>query len=175
MARHKHVINISEIDEKEIDVGDKFHHAVKGLGSSTGGVKLGCSYFRIAAGRYAFPLHSHLANEEAIYILEGNGTLTLGPDEIAVSAGDYAAMLPDRNLPHKLVNTGDSDPVYLCLSTNIVPEITEYPDSGKIGVFGGAEWNQVLEDFYAGRDVSDEYVLKFFNKGSSVGYFDGEV
>ncbi len=40
-------------------------------------------------------------------------------------------------------------------STDIVPVVTEYPDSGKIGVFGGAEWNQVLEDFYAGTDVSD--------------------
>ncbi len=110
MARHKHVINISEIDEKEVAVGDKFHHAVKGLGSSTGGVQLGCSYFRVAAGRYAFPLHSHNANEEAIYILEGSGTLTLGPDEIPVSAGDYASMPPDRDLPHKLVNTGGFRP-----------------------------------------------------------------
>ena len=41
MARHKHVINIDDIEEKEIAVEEKFHHAVKGLGSSTGGVKLG--------------------------------------------------------------------------------------------------------------------------------------
>ena len=148
---------------------------MKGLGSSTGGVKLGCSYFRVAAGRYAFPLHSHHANEEAIFVISGSGTLTLGPDEIEISAGDYASMPPDPKLPHKLVNTGDTDLVYLCLSTNIVPEITEYPDSGKIGVFGGAEWNQVLADFYASKDVSDQYVLKFYNKDTGVGYFDGEV
>ncbi len=175
MTRHKHVINISDIDEKEVAVEEKFHHAVKGLGSSTGGVQLGCSYFRVAPGRYAFPLHSHHANEEAIFVIEGSGTLTLGPDEIPISAGDYASMPPDRDLPHKLVNSGDVDLVYLCLSTNIVPEITEYPDSGKIGVFGGAEWNQVLADFYAGTDVSDKYVLRFYNNDSSVGYFDGEV
>lgn len=175
MARHKHVINISEIDEKEVAVENKFHHAVRGLGSSTGGIQLGCSYFRVAPGKYAFPLHSHHANEEAIYVLEGNGTLTLGKDDVPVSAGDYAAMPPDRNLPHKLVNTGKTDLVYLCLSTNIVPEVTEYPDSGKIGVFGGAVWNQVLADFYAGTDVSDQYVLKFFRRDANVGYFDGEV
>ena len=102
MARHKHVININDIEEKEIAVEEKFHHAVKGLGSSTGGVKLGCSYFRVAAGRYAFPLHSHHANEEAIFVISGSGTLTLGPDEIEISAGDYASMPPDPKLPHKL-------------------------------------------------------------------------
>jgi uncharacterized cupin superfamily protein len=175
MARHKHVINIDDIEEKEIAVEEKFHHAVKGLGSSTGGVKLGCSYFRVAVGRYAFPLHSHHANEEATFVISGNGTLTLGPDEIPISAGDYASMPPDPKLRHKLVNTGDTDLVYLCLSTNIVPEITEYPDPGKIGVFGGADWNQVLADFHAGKDVSDQYVPQFHNKSASVGYFDGEV
>lgn len=175
MARHEKVINISEIKEKEISVADKFHHAAKGLGSSTGGIQLGCTHFRVAPGRYAFPLHSHHANEEAIYVLEGRGTLTLGPDEIPISAGDYASMPPDRKMPHKLTNTGDSDLIYLCLSTNIVPEITEYPDSGKIGVFGGAEWNTVLADFYAGNDVSDDYVLKFYKKDDNVGYFDDET
>ena len=39
MARHKHVINVSEVEPKEIAVGDKFHHIVRGLGSSTGNVE----------------------------------------------------------------------------------------------------------------------------------------
>ena len=54
MARHKHVINVSEVEPKEIAVGDKFHHIVRGLGSSTGNVELGCSHFRVAPGKYAF-------------------------------------------------------------------------------------------------------------------------
>ena len=156
MARHKHVINISEVEPKEIAVGDKFHHSVRGLGSSTGNVELGCSHFRVAPGKYAFPKHSHVRNEEALFILEGSGTLTLGDDEISVSAGDYAALPTGRHLPHKLVNTGDSDLVYLCLSTNLMPEVTEYPDSGKVGVLAAPDWNQLLADFYAGADVSDQ-------------------
>ena len=175
MTRHKHVINVSEVEPKEIAVGDKFHHIVRGLGSSTGNVELGCSHFRVAPGKYAFPKHSHLRNEEALYILEGRGTLSLGDDEIEVSAGDYAALPIGRHLPHKLVNTGDSDLVYLCLSTNLMPEITEYPDSGKVGVLGGADWNQLLADFYAGKDVSDQYVLKFFKSADDVNYFTGEI
>ena len=52
-----------------------------------------------------------------------------------------------RHLADKLVNTGNADPVYLCLSTNHMPEITEYPDSSKVGVLGGADWNTGLANF----------------------------
>lgn len=50
MARHKHVINVNDVEPKEIAVADKFHHIVRGLGSSTGNVELGCSHFRVAPG-----------------------------------------------------------------------------------------------------------------------------
>ena len=175
MARHKHVINVNDIEPKEVSVGDKFHHIARGLGSSTGNVELGCSHFRVAPGKYAFPKHSHVRNEEALYILEGRGTLTIADDEIEVSEGDYAALPVGRHLPHKLVNTGETDLVYLCLSTNHMPEITEYPDSGKVGVLGGADWNQMLADFYGGKDVSNEYFLRFYHRDTDVDYFTGEV
>ncbi len=92
-----------------------------------------------------------------------------------VSAGDYAALLIGRHLAHKLVNTGDSDLVYLCLSTNLMPEITEYSDSGKVGVLGGADWNQGLADFYAGKDISDDYFFRFYEGDTHVNYFTGEI
>ncbi len=175
MARHKHVINVNDVEPKEIAVADKFHHVVRGLGSSTGNVELGCSHFRVAPGKYAFPRHSHIRNEEALYILEGSGTLTIGDDEIVVSAGDYAALPVGRHLAHKLVNTGAVDLVYLCLSTNHMPEITEYPDSGKVGVLGGADWNTGLADFYAGKDISDQYFFRFYEGDTHVNYFTGEI
>lgn len=175
MARHKHVINVDNVEAKEISVGGKFHHIARRLGNATGNVELGCCHFRVAPGMYAFPRHSHIRNEEALYILEGTGTLTIGEDEIEISSGDYAALPVGRHLPHKLVNTGDSDLVYLCLSTNHMPEITEYPDSGKVGVLGGADWNQMLTDFYGGNDVSDEYFLRFYKGDTDVNYFTDEV
>ena len=92
-----------------------------------------------------------------------------------VSAGDYAALPVGRHLAHKLVNTGDSDLVYLCLSTNLMPEITEYPDSGKVGVLGGADWNRGLAEFYEGKDIHDEYFFRFYQGDTHVNYFTGEI
>ena len=56
-----------------------------------------------------------------------------------------------------------------------MPEITEYPDSGKVGVLGGADWNQMLTDFYGGNDVSDEYFLRFYKRDTDVNYFTDET
>ena len=65
--------------------------------------------------------------------------------------------------------------VHLCLSTNHMPEITEYPDSGKVGVLGGADWNTGLADFYAGKDISDQYFFRFYEGDTHVNYFTGEI
>ena len=42
-------------------------------------------------------------------------------------------------------------------------------------MLGGADWNQLLADFYAGKDVSDQYVLKFFKSDDDVNCFTGEI
>ena len=72
--------------------------------SSAGGEKLGCSLYEVPPGRRAWPYHYHLANEEAIYVLEGSGTLRIGGEEIRVSQGDYVALPASAQAAHQLVN-----------------------------------------------------------------------
>jgi uncharacterized cupin superfamily protein len=78
--------------------------------------------------------HYHLANEEAIYVLEGSGTLRIGGEEIQVSRGDYVTFLSRAEGAHQIVNTSDEPLRYLCFSTMAEPDVMVYPDSGKIGV-----------------------------------------
>ena len=56
---------------------------------------------------------------------------------------------------HQLVNTGAEPLRYLAISTQIDPEICEYPDSGKIGAYDG-------DFFHLGR------------QDAQVDYWDGE-
>ena len=65
----------------------RFRTTRKQLGSSAGGEKLGCSLYEVPPWRTAFPRHYHLANEEAIYMLEGSGTLRIGREEVELSQG----------------------------------------------------------------------------------------
>jgi uncharacterized cupin superfamily protein len=88
MANHPSVVGDGDLEWSEHSHGEKFGSRRKQLGSSAGGEKLGCSLYEVPPGRRAWPYHYHLANEEAIYVLEGSGTLRIGGEEIRVSQGD---------------------------------------------------------------------------------------
>jgi len=136
------------------------------LSLASGGEKLGCSLYEIEPGRGAWPFHYHAANEEGIYVLEGSGTLRFGRAEVQVSERDYVTSPAARQEgAHQLVNTSDSTLRYLCFSTMIEPDVTIYPDSGKIGVFVGAAPGSPKEKRTLG---------KFLNGDAEVAYYEGE-
>jgi len=142
------------------DRGHQFAAQARPLSKPAGGVRLGCTLYELASGRKSFPFHYHLGNEEAIYILEGAVTLRLGDREIALRAGDYAAFPPGPGHAHQLINASGATVRYLCLSTNDWPEIAVYPDSNKVGMFGGPP--------------GDGSVRQFHRLGETLPYYDGE-
>src|SRR5215204_3433434 len=116
--RPSNVASEGDLGWSEQADGDKFGYRRKQLGSSAGGEKLGCSLYEVPPGRRAWPYHYHLANEEAIYVLEGSGTLRLGEREVALSRGDYVALLVGETGAHQVINTTEAPLRYLCFSTN---------------------------------------------------------
>ena len=153
------------IEWSEHSHGEQFGYKRKSLSSAAGGEKLGCSLYEIEPGRRAWPYHYHGANEEAIYVLEGSGTLRVGGEEVPISKGDYATFHARAEGAHQLINTSDKLLKYLCFSTMIEPDAMVYPDSGKVGVFVGA----------APGGPKDKRVLSaFFRRENSVDYYDGE-
>ncbi len=119
-------------DPADRDRGRQFGSRAKRLARATHAAKLGCTLFELLPGKRSFPFHYHLANEEAIYILDGEATLRLGDREIAVRAGDYIALPVGPEHPHQLVNTSNAPLHYLCMSTMQYPEVAVYPDSHKV-------------------------------------------
>ena len=77
MREHSNVVNEQDLEWGEQSHGEMFGYRRKQLGSAAGGEKLGCSLYEVPPGRRAWPYHYHLANEEAIYVLEGSGTLRI--------------------------------------------------------------------------------------------------
>lgn len=157
--------------------GERFGHRRKRLASAAGGKKVGCSLYEVEPGRAAFPRHYHLANEEAIYVLEGSGTLRLGREgeEVTLSRGDYVALPVGAGGAHQLVNTSDEVLRYLCLSTVVEPDVLVYPDSGKVGIYAGEaagdpKDGEVFAEFLRG-DLGVGY---YYLQDAEVGYYDGE-
>jgi uncharacterized cupin superfamily protein len=159
------VVNENELEWGEHSHGKRFGHRRKQLGSAAGGEKLGCSLYEVPPGRRAWPYHYHLANEEAIYILGGSGTLRIGGEEIQVSRGDYVTFLSRAEGAHQIVNTSDEPLRYLCFSTMAEPDVMVYPDSEKIGVFAGAA---------PGGPKEKRTLSKFLRNDAGIGYYEGE-
>ena len=165
MVDRPNVVGDGDLQWDEQSHGEKFGYRRKQLGSAAGGEKLGCSLYEVLPGRRAFPYHYHLANEEAIYVLEGSGTLRIGEEEIRVSEGDYVALPARAEAAHQLITSSESVLRYLCFSTMIEPDVMVYPDSGKVGIFGGAA---------PGGRKEKRTFSKFLRGDAEVGYYDGE-
>src|SRR3990170_6828580 len=163
MAKHKHVIHLSGVPVDKINApeGSVFGGKRRRVGAHVGAQKLGYSFFTVPPGKTAFPYHNHVGNEEMIYIIDGDGILRLGKDELAVSA-DTVIACPPGDFPHQLINTGSRELRYLVVSTMEYPDISEYPDSNKIGAYATAA---------VGRQVG---FRALFVKDRHVGYYEGE-
>src|SRR5918996_2181669 len=102
MADHPNVVGYQDAEWSEQSYGEKFGYRRKSLGSADGGEKLGCILYEVPPGRRAWPYHYHLANEEAIYVLEGSGILRIGDKEVEISRGDYAALPAEPAGAHQI-------------------------------------------------------------------------
>ena len=164
--RHPHVVNLDEVPAQSTSVGSKFGATRKSLGALAGGRGLGCSWYEVPPGRSAFPAHYHAANEETIFVLDGEGTLRLGEARVAVRAGDYVALPPGPATAHRLENTGAGPLRYLCFSTMLPVEVCGYPDSGKFACFAATSVEAAQQ--------RERYVMEIGKVGDGLDYFDGE-
>ena len=98
-------------------------------------------------------------------MLEGSGTLRIGGEEIEISEGDYVALPARAQAAHQIINDSGAVLRYLCFSTMVEPDVMIYPDSGKVGIFGGAS---------PGGPKEERTFNTFLRGDSEVGYYDGE-
>src|ERR1700722_3527702 len=119
MRRHPNVVNVDELD---FGTGPKpgpltFGGRVKRLATSSGGQKLGANWFIVGAGLSVTPLHAHHNNEEAIFVLKGNGTLQIGEKRVSLRAGDWVSLPAGVEHAHQLFADQEGDLEYLAIST----------------------------------------------------------
>lgn len=122
--------------------------------------KLGISVDIVAPGMCACPYHYHLAQEEAFVVLEGEGTLRVAGQRLALRCADVVFIPPGRAYPHQIINTSDAPLKYLSISTRERPEIVIYPDSDKFAVYGA--------------DGSADGFSLMHRLGGDLDYWDGE-
>ena len=84
---------------------------------------------RIAPGQRPWPYHSHGAQWEFYYVLEGSGEMRLEDGPKPITKGD--AMMCPPGEAHQLINTREGDLVVQIVADNPPADYCNYPDSGK--------------------------------------------
>lgn len=152
--------NIKGREWREMEFGRRFHHQRIGLTDGYDNPGIGCAVFRVRPGSRAFPRHAHLNNDEAVYVLEGRGTMEIGDERVGLEPGDFMLLPRGGDFAHAFVNDGDAPLVYLCVSTNTLPDVVDYPDAGKVGVLeppapGSNQWSGPVGGFYQRLNTTD--------------------
>jgi uncharacterized cupin superfamily protein len=169
----KPVINIDDVAIEERPplfqprgpAAQRFSSRSASISTRIGAKLLGYNITAVPPGKRAFPLHNHHANEEMFFILEGAGELRIGQEKYPIRKGDFIANPPGGpEHAHQMINTGNEELRYLAVSTMIVPETVEYPDSGKVATYSRQ----------TAADGSMRIVRQIGRPESSVDYWDGE-
>ncbi|MEY7848629.1 cupin domain-containing protein [Natrarchaeobius sp. A-rgal3] len=130
-------INEDDLEWTEYDRGEsKFRR--KQLSEAGDADSLGCSLYELPPGERSWPYHYHTGNEEAVFVLDGEGVLRCEDGEKSLETGDFAGFPATEEGGHQIVNAGDAPLRYLMVSTMDEPDITVYPEMDKIGVYAGS-------------------------------------
>ncbi|WP_372479050.1 cupin domain-containing protein [Halomicrobium sp. HM KBTZ05] len=159
------VLDTDALDWEEYDHGTRSFRG-KRFTRASAASELGCSLYEIEPGKRGWPAHYHEGNEEAIFVLDGDGTLWLGSDreERDLEAGDFAVFPRSEAGQHEL-EAGPDGLRYLAMSTMNEPDITVYPDNDAVGVFAGSP---------PGGQKSERRLSKYLDLDAEVPYWDDE-
>ncbi len=170
----KPILNISDIElyprpdsfAATGSAAERFDARMGFIGPRLGAQKLGYNITAVPPGKRAFPFHNHRVNEEMFFILKGEGEVRIGDAVHPLRSGDIVACpAGGKETAHQIINTGTVELKYLAVSTNLSPELAEYPDSGKFGV---------IADFEVGPDGEPRGFIFVGREELSLDYWDGE-
>jgi uncharacterized cupin superfamily protein len=127
------VVNVDDdnwdLDEQHGDFGGRDAWVGARLGSEL----IGGTLYEIDAGKKLCPYHLHHASEEWLIVLRGRPTLRTPDGERDLEEGDVACFLRGSSGAHQVLNRSAAPARILMLSTKILPDVVEDPDSRKVG------------------------------------------
>ena len=106
----------------------------KRLGNAVGLDQFGVNLARLKPGAASSQRHWHQAEDEFIYVLEGELVLVEDGGETVLKPGDAAGFKANTPNGHHLVNRTQRDAIYLEIGTRSKHETASYPDVDLVAV-----------------------------------------
>jgi uncharacterized cupin superfamily protein len=144
MKHHLSAIEIAQLagTQKTHFLNANAQRLNKSLGDATGLHHLGIHWVEIAPGHVSTELHRHHHEEEAVYVLQGEGTVQLDEDVVPVSSGDFVG-LPVGGPAHAFANTGTAPLRLLVIGERLGYDVGDYPALKKRLYRYGNRWDLV--------------------------------
>jgi uncharacterized cupin superfamily protein len=120
--------------------------------------KLGASVYELPPGQSICPYHYEHAEEEWLLVLAGAPSLRHPGGVEPLAPWDVVCFPTGPDGAHKVTNETDQTVRVLMFSDVVVPAVSVYPDSDKIGVFTAGRLDNVM-----------------VRRSSGVDYYDGEL
>ncbi|KMY85493.1 putative Auxin-binding protein [Candidatus Paraburkholderia calva] len=168
------IVNLDALDSQPFpeeiaptgEAAERYAPRISQIAPRLGARKLRYSLIVLAPGKRAFPFH-HRVNEEMFFVVESEREVRIGGASHAIRAGDVIACPPGgADIAHQIVDTSAQDLLrYLAVSTQQLPEVVEYPDTGRHAVLVADEPAQT---------VSTKGFRAAFRVGNSLDYWEGE-
>jgi len=128
------VLRAADVDDKARVYRQRLNPRSRLTGTSLGRLsglsRIGVSHARLAPGEESFAYHSHLVEEEWLYVLSGRAVALIDGAEIELGPGDFVGF-PAPSVPHLLRNPYAEELVYLMGGENQLVDVLEYPALGK--------------------------------------------
>ena len=154
----KPFVNLNDVEFDDIEENGYYTSRRARFSAGIGARKLGYNLTELPPGKSQCPFHSHHAEEEMFFILEGEGELRFGSEKYQIRKHDVIACpTGGADLAHQIINTGTTTMRYLSLSNLAEVEVCEYPDSNKIGVFADAPCGPGLRGLHRSTSAVDYY------------------
>jgi uncharacterized cupin superfamily protein len=159
------ILSLEKVPFQSRSHGENFACQIAPVGAEIGSKDLGFNVTVIPPGKRAFPYHAHRGNEEMFFILEGEGSIRIAGAIQKIRKGDFVSLPPGRDSAHQIINDSRAPLRYLAVSTMVLPEVVEYPDSEKIGLTAGS---------HGGRPAEHDSIRHFTRLKDGVDYWEGE-
>lgn len=149
-AEEKHVIRTKELKPQEIlpfthPLNPNSAIAFVPLSDRIGMARAQLGLGRIPPGKESFIPHAHSAQEEFVFILEGEGVMEIDGEEVRVGPGDYVGF-PIDGAVHQLYNRSDADLLYLMGGERTPTDFSRFPTIGKVGVWAEGTMRYIDEE-----------------------------
>lgn len=132
-----HRINVDELDfrggrDEHADQPSQFSCRDAEVGYAIGARRLGYRVSTLEPGQRFCPLHSHAAEEELFFVIDGTPSVRTLSGTIRCRKGDFVALPVGETGTHQLLNESAAPATVLLLARTEEIEACYYPDSDKL-------------------------------------------